>query len=237
MKKVLVLGASGLVAPYVTPGLESYYDLHLADIKPHPDGNPTTYVDVTSYEQVSAAARGMDAIMNFTVERYDPVMSFQVNVKGAYHVMKAAAENGIQKVIHTGPELVTHGYRHDFAVDDVPQAPGTWYYGITKFLSMETCRIYAREYGIQTVCFQFAGLGEKETEPVTGRDSPHFRVVWEDVQQACRLALGIESVPEGFQTMNLLSYLSQGKFLTEKARRLLGYTPTPGLAEYFRREQ
>ena len=39
----------------------------------------------------------MDAIMNFTVLRDDPVVSFEVSTKGAYHVMKAAAALGIQK--------------------------------------------------------------------------------------------------------------------------------------------
>ena len=40
MKKVLVLGASGNIAPYVTPDLEKDYDLSLTDIVPHPDGKP-----------------------------------------------------------------------------------------------------------------------------------------------------------------------------------------------------
>jgi len=58
MKKVLVLGASGDVPPYITPGLEPYYHLHLTDIKPHPFGKPVAFVDVTSYEQVLEAYLG-----------------------------------------------------------------------------------------------------------------------------------------------------------------------------------
>ena len=87
MKHVLVLGASGNVAPHVIPGLESYYHLHLADIKPHPWGKSIITVDVTSYEQVLEASRGMDAIINFTVLRNDAVQSFEVNTKGAYHMV------------------------------------------------------------------------------------------------------------------------------------------------------
>ena len=69
MKNVLLLGASGLIAPHLIPGLEPHYNLRLADIKPHPDGKPTLTVDVTRYDQVLEAARGMDAILNFTVNR------------------------------------------------------------------------------------------------------------------------------------------------------------------------
>lgn len=235
MKQVLVLGASGLVAPYVTPGLEPYYQLHLADIKPHPFGKPLTHVDVTIYEQVLEAARGMDAIMNFTVLRNDPVLSFEVSTKGAYHAMKAAAAHGIKKVIHTGPQLVWSDYQHDFDVDDVPPGAGTGYYGITKYLSMEICKIYARAYGIQTVCFLFAGLGPKPTERATRQDVPAFMIVWEDLQHACRLALEIESVPDHFQAFSMMSYRAQGKFVIEKARRMLGYEPQERVEEYFKR--
>ena len=40
MKRVLLLGASGLIAPHIIPALEKDYDLRLADIKEHPDGRP-----------------------------------------------------------------------------------------------------------------------------------------------------------------------------------------------------
>ncbi|MBI1926982.1 NAD(P)-dependent oxidoreductase [Candidatus Poribacteria bacterium] len=235
MKNVLLLGASGNIAPYITPGLENDYHLRLADIKPHPLGKPIITVDVTSYEAVLEASRGMDAIMNFTVIRDDPVLSFEVSTKGAYHVMKAAVAHGIKKVIHTGPQLVRSGYDHDFDIDDPPPMPGTGYYCLTKFLSMELCKIYSRAYDIQTICFLFNGLGPKPTAPVAKQDFPPFTVVWEDLEHACRLALEIESVPDNFQSFNLLSYLGQGKYQIEKARRMLGYAPLETLENYFRR--
>ena len=235
MKKVLVLGASGNIAPYVMPDLEKDYDLYLSDIVPHPDGKPIINVDITSYPEVLEVSRGMDAIMNFTVLRDDPVISFEVSTKGAYHVMKAAAALGIKKVVHTGPQSIRNAYDHEFDLDDVPLAPGVGYYGITKYLSMEICEIFSRTYDIQTVCFLFNGLGSKPTEHVTQGDFPPFTVVWEDLQHACRLALEIESVPGNFQSFNLLSYFAQGKYQVEKAKRMLGFKPMGGLEDYFRR--
>ncbi|MBT6149994.1 MAG: hypothetical protein HOH74_31430, partial [Gemmatimonadetes bacterium] len=70
-KKVLYLGASGMIGPHLTPGLVDDYDMTLADVKPHPDGLPIEHVDITDYRQVLAASEGMDAIMNFTVVRGD----------------------------------------------------------------------------------------------------------------------------------------------------------------------
>lgn len=236
MKNVLLLGASGLVAPYIIPGLEQYYNLRLADIKPHPGGKPILTVDVTVYEQVLEAARGMDAIMNLTVNRHHPVLSFEVSTKGAYHVMKAAAELGIKKVLHTAPEMIISGYLHDFDIGDVPQIPGSGYYFTTKLLSLEICKVYARTYQIHTLCYQFNGLGPKPAGPVTKQDLPgHFRIVWEDLVQACRLAMEIESVPDYFQMFILHSYLPHGKYSIDKARRMLGYEPLERWDRYFKR--
>jgi nucleoside-diphosphate-sugar epimerase len=235
MKNILVLGACGNVGPYLTPGLEPYYHVHLADVKPHPLGKPVLSVDVTSYEQVSAAMQGMDAAINLTVLRDDPRLSFAVNTLGAYHLMRAAAEHGVKKVIHTAAQSARYWYDCDFDIDDVPEMPGTGYYMITKYLSMEICRIYARAYGIQTICFLFNGLGPKPTAPVAAQDFPPFTVVWEDLQHACRLALEIESVPDHFQYFNLLSYTGHGKYRIDKARRVLGYAPQERLEDYFKR--
>ena len=235
MKKVLVLGACGNIGPYLTPGLESHYELHLSDVKPHPAGLPVQRVDVSDYQSVSQAMRCMDAVINLTVLRDDPVLSFAVNTRGMYHVMRAAVEHGIKKIIHTGPQSARYWFDHDFDIDDIPEMPGTGYYMSTKYLSMEIARTWSRAYNIQTICFFFNGLAPSPTGPIKGEDFPPFTVVWEDLQQACRLALEIESVPDNFQYFNLHSYLGQGKYLIDKATRLLGHQPVAPWADYYKR--
>ena len=234
-KKVLLLGASGLIGPYLSPGLEEAYDLRLADIARHPQDKPIVETDVTSFEQVLAAARGMDALINCTVNRNDPEASFHVNTRGAWNVMKAAAELGIKKVVYTGPQYVQRTYDHYFDLDDVPRTAGTGHYCLTKMLGAEICALYARTYGIQTVSFVFNGLGEAPSQSDEPGDYPPFTVIWEDLQLACRLALEVESVPDNFQEFNMLSYEGHGKYTVEKARRLLGFEPTRDWTEYFAR--
>ena len=235
MKNVLLLGASGNIAPHIIPGLEQHYRLRLADIKNHPGGKPTMRVDMGDYGQVLEAARGMDAIMNWTVVRQDPVASFAVSVRGAWHVMKAAAELGISKILHTGPELINSAYLHDHDIGDVPQAPGTVYYNLTKHLAMEICRAYARKYRIHTVCYQFNGLGAMPVTSAKKTDHPPFTIVYDDLVEACRLALEIREVPDYFQTFNMSSYLQQSKCLIDKARRILGYEPKTNPQQFYKR--
>lgn len=235
MKHLLVFGACGNVGPYVTPWLEPYYHLHLADVKPHPLGKPVTPVDMTSYPQVFDAMAGMDAVLNLTVLRDDPVVSFAVNTRGAFHMMQAASEHGIRRVIHTAAQSARYWFDFDFDVDQAPEWPGTGYYMLTKYLSQEICRIYARTYGIQTVCFLFNGLGPKPIAPVIQEDFPPFTVVWEDLAHACRLALEVEAIPDGFQYFNMLSHPGHGKYRIDKAQRILGYEPLEPLEPYFKR--
>ncbi|MBT4096377.1 MAG: NAD(P)-dependent oxidoreductase [Gemmatimonadetes bacterium] len=235
--KVLLLGASGLIGPHLLAGLEPYFDLRLADIKPHPDNRPITVVDVRSYDQVLTAAHGMDAIMNFTVVRpHHHTRSFQVNTLGAWHVMRAAQEVGIRKVVHTGPQLVRNHYDHDFDITDVPNAPGTGYYELTKGLSNEICRTYAKAYGIQTICFLFNGLGPDPSQLDYGTDFPPYTIIWQDLQQACRLALELDVVPDDYQDFDMTSFEGQGKYKADKARRILGYEPSEPWEDYFKRK-
>ncbi len=182
-KKVLLLGASGLIAPNLLEGLQPYYDLHLADVKAHPDGREIDQCDVSDYGQVLAAAEGMHAIMNFTVIRDDAERCFHVNTRGALNVMKAAVAHGIKKVIHSGPQFVRRTYDHDFDVADVPPVLGTGYYCLTKGLASEICRAYARAYDMQIISFVFNGLGPRPEAQVADADFPPFTVV-------CRLPLG-----------------------------------------------
>ena len=56
-----------------------------------------------------------------------------------------------------------------------------------------------------------------------------------EIDLAVRLAIEVESIPDNFQKFNMLSYHAHGKFSTEKARRILGYTPLERLESYYKR--
>ena len=70
---------------------------------------------------------------------------------------------------------------------------------------------------------------------VVGQDFPPFTITFDDLVEACRLAIEIESVPDNFQAFNLHSYLSQEKYSIEKAKRILGFTPTGEVEALYRR--
>ena len=156
--KVCIYGAGGPVGAAAANSLRDDYTLRLTDLLALEDIKPQSklaplpvrpepphewrQVDITDYQQVLEAARGMDALINVTVLRPMLVPAFGVNTIGAYNVMRAAVECGIKRVIHTGPRH-THldfegDYFSDFDVpDEAPLHPGSDLYALTKYLGGE----------------------------------------------------------------------------------------------------
>jgi len=222
--KVLILGAAGPVAAAAITALEPYHTLTLTDVKPIESRHPTRIVDITDFKQIRAAAEGHDAIVNFTVNRYDPVGAFHVNLMGAYHVMQAAVACGIRRVVHTGPFLIYgETYMDDFDIpDDCPPRPGTGLYSLTKYLGQETCRIFAEAHHLEVPCLLFCGFLDP-TEAIKGIYT--FTVSWRDSGEAVRCAVEVPGLPRPFEVFHILSDLPHRKYSNEKAKRLLGWQP------------
>ncbi|NJN81508.1 MAG: NAD(P)-dependent oxidoreductase [Caldilineaceae bacterium] len=120
--KVLILGGTGMLGPYVVPLLAPLHEVRNSDIHPPPDdfGVEFVSVDVADPGQVLRAAEGMDAIINLSVLRRDRKLAFDVNTLGCYNMMVAAREHGIRRVINTGPHFAVAGATYetfDFGVE------------------------------------------------------------------------------------------------------------------------
>ena len=168
-RRVVVFGAGGPVAAATTEELADDHLLRLTDVRPLAEiiadgkrqkpGSPAPrllaaphearVVDVTDPGQVRDAVAGMDAIVNSTVVRHDPVEAFRVNTLGAYNIVRAAVATGARRIVQTGPQHVTltgpAGYWDDFDLsEDLPGRPGALLYTLTKYLGHEICRILRR---------------------------------------------------------------------------------------------
>jgi nucleoside-diphosphate-sugar epimerase len=232
---VLILGAGGPVAAAAIRALQPYHRLRLADVKPldFPE-HETLMTDITSPQAVIEAAQGMDAIINCTVIRHDPVKAFDVNTRGAYNVMKAAVTTNIRRVIHTGPHLTVSAeeYTDDFNIsEDSPPRPGVGLYSITKYLGQEVCRVFAETYNIQVICLLFCGFRPK----ASGAGLGPFIVSWDDAGEAFRCTLEVEQLPRSFEIFHIVADLPLGKYPNTKAKTLLGFHPKDTLEYLWRR--
>ncbi len=196
---------------------------------PLPAPHECRVVDVAQYDQVLAAAEGMDALINCTVVRPHLRAAFDVNMLGAYHVAKAAVACGIRRVIHTGPlhASVDHNadYWWDFHVpDDAPLHPGGNLYAVSKYLGGEITRVFAERHGLEVVTFLYCAF-----LPADGADRPDgsgvhpFSTSWEDCGEAFLYGLRAESLPRRYEPFFICADLPHHKFPPHKAKRLLGW--------------
>jgi len=246
---VLLIGANGYLGPHVVKALAPHHHLRITDIKPAPPeikrefaGHEFMDVDVTSLDRVTEAAEGMDAVINLSVVRRDPVLAFQVNMLGCWNVMQAAATHGIRRIINTGPHFTVAGpgyERLDHAISpDVPPHPGTGLYPLTKSLGQEICRAFALSHDVYVQEYLFYSFRDaSQLKP--GAGGVPFVVTWTDAAQVFRLGLEIElaRLPSRCEVFFILADVPQGKFLNEKAKRILGFAPKEDVSVLWRRSR
>lgn len=246
--KVAIFGAGGPVGVSAARALKDCYTLRLTDARPLAEINapqspgaplpqPLPFpheerqVDVTDYGQVLEAARGMDALVNCAVVRHVLEPAFGVNLVGAYHVAKAAAELGIRRIIHTGPyhPSLEHNadYWWDFDVPpDVPLHPGGNLYAVSKFLGGEITRVFAERHGLEVITFLYCHfLPGDGGERADGSGVGPFTTSWEDCGEAFLSALRAPAPPNPYEVFFICADLPHGKYSPRKAEHLLGWKP------------
>jgi len=262
---VVIYGASARLSAVTVDALERDHVLRLTSDRPMeevvndpplPWGQPRPRLlgsphemmvaDVTDPEQVLEAARGMEAIINCTVVRRDPIQAFKVNALGCYNVMRAAVECGIRRVVHTGPLLTAlqkeylHqriGFWHDYSIpDDTPPRVGNHLYGVTKLLGGEICRVFAEGHDLEVPALlfdRFVNPAYPTREPL---GAVPFTVSWEDAALAVRQALHAPSFPHPYEVIHVNGDMPHGRYSNEKAKQLLGWQPRDRFETHWRRD-
>ena len=145
--RVLVTGAAGFVGQHVIRSLSDKFELRLGDIQPLDDPRWVP-CDITQPNSVRSAMEGVDAVLHLAMasglegsledDAFNQIR-FDVHVRGTFNVLKAAADAGVKRVIHTSSIMVVWGYEPpEWVAGDASARPvGT--YAITKMLAEATC--------------------------------------------------------------------------------------------------
>jgi nucleoside-diphosphate-sugar epimerase len=249
--RVCVFGSGGPVGAAAQAALQGDYTLRLTDIRdvqdivdegePQSTGAPLPAipvpphewikVDVGNYEQVLAAAQGMDALINVSVLRHSLAPAFHVNTIGAYNVMKAAVACGIKKVIHTGPRHTRLGFEGDYwsdhrIPDEAPLHPGADLYALTKCLGGEIVQTFAEAHDMDVITFLYCAFRHGDGGRAADGSGVHpLAIAWEDTGDPFRYALRAGRMPSNYEVFDMMAQLPHGKFGSSKAERLLGWKP------------
>jgi nucleoside-diphosphate-sugar epimerase len=256
IQKVVIFGAGGPLAAAAARELAPHYQLRLTDVQPlekiiaagprpdQPAGAPiaallappheTTVADVTNYDQVLAACVGMDAIINCTVVRHNPIEAFRVNTLGAYHIARAAVAQGIKRIVHTGPQQASVSREMDYSadydlLDELPPRPGRHLYCHSKYLGQELCRIFAQAHQLEVPVLLFSQF--LHAEQAAGKDIDPLTVTWADAARAIRAALAVSELPSPYEVFTINADLPHGVFSNHKARKVLNWQPQEDLSQ------
>jgi uronate dehydrogenase len=156
MAVVLVTGADGSIGHMLQSRLD-HHDLRLTDVD---------NLDVTDFEAVSKACRGVDAIVHLGgisgEGPFEDVLA--VNVRGTERVLQAAVENGVPRVVLASSNHAVGLYPKAAALpDDLPARPDS-YYGWSKAAMESLGRLYYDRYGLHVICLRIGACKERPTD-------------------------------------------------------------------------
>ncbi len=229
--RVLITGAGGTVGRQLVRALEPEHELRLGDVRPLDDPRFVP-CDVTDPKQVHAAMQGIEAVVHLAIATgfegdYEDddfnQRRFDVNVKGTWNVLNAAARAGVKRVVHTSSIMVVWGYPPEewIASDAPPKPEGT--YATTKLLAEVLCEQAAKQQRLSIVCLRIA-------KPVDANDpalkARRLRPQWIPFSELVRgYALALSAPDIGFEIITLVGDSSRRRWDLAKAERVLSYQP------------
>lgn len=176
--KVIVVGGCGRIGTMVVPALTPDHDVRVTDLvrRELPDGVEFVAADVTSYKNVRAAMDDQRALIYLAMGPMTPWGEtggwaeghFDVNAKGLYLTLRAAADAGVRQVIYASTTSIFENYlEHGRDLDD-REPDATDGYGLSKRLGEQVCEAACREHGMGVVALRLcAPLPDKEWRATT----------------------------------------------------------------------
>jgi len=216
-QRVLVTGGAGFIGSHVVDKLaEAGHQPCIFDmvVSPFHDETLDTYVgELRDLAALTDAMRGCDSVMHLAAVAdvsqvaLDPVFAEDVNARGTLHVLQAARDAGVKRVIYASTIWVYNGLTGE--VDETATLPlPNHLYTATKIAGEMYCSSYAELYGLQFTILRFgipygprarpaavlpqfvrrALAGEPLTVAGAGQQSRRFVYV-EDLADGCVAAL------------------------------------------------
>jgi UDP-glucose 4-epimerase len=223
MARVLLTGSSGGVGRVTRPVLEAAgWSVSPFDLA---EG-----VDLLDFGAVREAMEGADVVVHAAAIAHDtagsPADIVATNVLGTWHVLLAAEQLGVRRVVYFSSAQV-YGFAEGegepayLPIDDRHPLRASRPYGMSKRLAEEMCSAWTQRTGIPTIVLRPVMILDDEGLASLSKDSAEFEafVHVDDVASAVRLSLAVAA--RGHHRVTLCG---PGPFDTSRAAALLGWT-------------
>jgi UDP-glucose 4-epimerase len=170
--KILITGGAGFVGShlvdhflksgYETVVFDNFYSARVENIKQYMNNKSFHLIkgDVRSSKDVEKAVKSVDAVchlaavVNIPLSMKDPLLTEEVNVKGALNLLEACVKHDVRRFVYVSTCAVYGEARHLPIDEEHPTNPLSPY-GASKLAAEHYCNIFNRIYGLQIVCLRF----------------------------------------------------------------------------------
>lgn len=252
-RKVLITGASGLIAGLAIRHLGDKYEFHGLSRRPV-EGIPHTQASITDAEAILPAFAGMDAVLHLSAANgpdewleWGPTMD--VTIQGTLNVYEAARQSGVKRIVFASSGCCQLAWEWDpkypygkLANGPDDEIPPTWPmvelhwpvrpdspYAVGKLFGENLGRYYADKYGLSTLAIRF-GAVLPEDRPQVRRHFPGYLSHADCVQVMDKCLSAPPSML--FDVFNAISENKYRWRSTEHTKKALGWSPT-GSADAF----
>lgn len=237
-RKILITGAAGNIGAKLAAHVRKTgaYELVLLDLK---GGEGIVEADLAVWDKKWAKLfKGVDTVLHFGASpsgssTWEMVMG--PNILATQHVLRAAREAKVRRVVFASTNQVVLGYRFDEEVTsvttDLPPKPLSPY-GISKLMGEEMGRGFNEETGISFIALRIGYFQRGDNKP-----GPHMGIgIWgqsmwlsnRDMMHALERSIEVEDVP--FAVVNLVSNNPGMRWDLKHTKKVLGYKPKDGHA-------
>jgi len=238
--RVLIVGGSGYVGGLIAPRLAQDHALRIVDLRPPAvAGCEFVQADATDFAALAAAMAGVDAVVHCAMgaengsEAEMATAAFDVNVKSVHLTLLAANNAEVRHAVHVS-SLSVFDKLTGRRVDEETTPDATDRYGLTKRLGEQVCRAAVAEYGMSVNVLRFAWPTPDDIWPAWGRVRPPVRWYADDgtpidgtaATDAARAVAAALEFRDGFQIFTITGDGSARLWSTDKARRVLNWSPT-----------
>jgi nucleoside-diphosphate-sugar epimerase len=224
--KVLVTGSAGIIGcPVVAALALRGHAVRGFDRRPTPGLADAFVADLADEAAVREAVRGMEAVVHLAAQPDEAPFAELVgpNVIGLYHVMNAAREASVRRLVLASSIMVVKRERGMIARTD--QARPANHYAVTKLFAEQMGELYARAFGMSVIA---ARIGWVVRTPEEARRMQELAIpdMYLSRADAGRFFVAaVEAEGISFAVLYAASRGGERVFEVEPTRRLLGYEP------------
>jgi UDP-glucose 4-epimerase len=94
----------------------------------------------------------------------DPLTTHEFNITGTLHLLLAARDSGVKRVIYAASSSAYGDLEGEFKTEDLPPHPLSPY-GVSKLAGEYYCQAFTQTYGLETVCLRYFNVfGPRQDE-------------------------------------------------------------------------